>query len=115
MASSISASLSFIFGRLAISRNFADTSTGDDHIGGTGLVGTGGEALPVGDVGTEGLLFIYNTHASQNVLVALDGGTNYDIVILPGHFNLISVGTTGAVYVKGSDADTTFEYYLTEE
>lgn len=115
MSKAITSSITLTFGAKSVVLSGSSTSTGDDFVGQTGTATTTGTAIPVGDIGTEGLLSIKNTGDTNNLLISLDGGTTYPIVIKPGLANLISVGTLGAIYQKSSAATTPFEYFLTED
>jgi hypothetical protein len=115
MAKTIITTTTITFGSKSVVQNGSITSTGDDYVDQTGTATVTGTVLQIGDVGTEGNLQIKNTGDTNNLLISLDGGTTYPIVIKPGITNLISVGTLGTIFQKSSAATTTFEYFLTEE
>lgn len=115
MAKTVTAQLTLTFGDEAMTRSFTGASTGDDWVKQTDSASTSATALAVGDVGTEGDLFIKNTGDTNNLILSLDGGSTWPISIEPGKSNLVSVGTAGAPWVKTLASTTTLEYFLTEE
>lgn len=92
----------------------SSTSTGDDFVYSTGTAGTVAGAIEYSVVGSSGLLLIKNTGATNNLLVSLDGGSTFPVIILPGHANLISTDPAGEVQVKTASSTTTYEAFLTE-
>jgi len=116
MATSITGSVSLAYGNHNHSESFATTATAlshvnplRNHVAGGGRATPTGAALDPGDVSAthEGLLLIKNTNTVGALLVALAGDSNYDIKIPAATANLISVGTSGVVYVKAAVANQT--------
>ena len=89
MATSITGSVSLSYGTHNHSESFSTTTTAllysntsHQYAAGGGRATITPAALKVGEIdAAEGLLLIKNTNTSGHVLVALDGGTNYDIRI----------------------------------
>tara|TARA_B100000287_G_scaffold369469_1_gene366343 strand:- start:5037 stop:5675 length:639 start_codon:yes stop_codon:yes gene_type:complete len=116
MATSISGSVSLVYGTHNHSETFNATATALSHtdprrnyVAGGGRATATGAALEAGGVSAthEGLLLIKNTNTTGHLLIALDGDSNYDIKIPAATANLISVGDQGLVYIKTAAANLT--------
>ena len=112
MATSISGSVALSYGQHNHSESFSTTSAAltyanpiKQYAAGGGRAVLTAAALDVGTIVTgtdaEGLLLIKNTNTAGHLLVSLnDTGGVYSIRIPAGVANLISVGTSGAVFLK---------------
>ncbi|MAH29972.1 MAG: hypothetical protein CL959_04765 [Euryarchaeota archaeon] len=108
MATAIKGSVSLTYGAHTQSETFSTTAStltnANEHhnyAAGGGRALVAGGALDVGTIGAaEGLLIIKNDNNYGALEISLEDASNYDISIPAGIANLISVGGSGAVYVK---------------
>ncbi len=107
MAISASANINFTYGNYSQDESFTADVTGRDYIAGSGRATENSTAITAGSyVGTavHGLLLITNENTVGDLLVSIDGGSNWDISIPATMSNLISVNNDHAVYVKVAQA-----------
>ena len=112
MATNISGSVTLTYGAHTHTESFnttastlTDANPSHDYSAGGGRALVGGAALDPGTIdGAEGLLLIKNDNNIGALEVSLENASAYDISIPAGVTNLISVGTSGAVYVKAPSA-----------
>lgn len=113
MATVIKGSVALTYGAHNHSETFSTTAStltdanpSHDYAAGGGRALVAGAALDVGTIGAaaEGLLLIKNDNNIGALSVSLEDASAYDISIPAGLVNLISVGTSGAVYVKAPSA-----------
>jgi hypothetical protein len=117
MATSITGSVSLVYGTHIHSESFSTTASAltnanefHDYAAGSGraYTGTSGVALNVGTIGAaEGLLLIKNDSNYGSLYISMDAGTSWDISIPAKVANLISVGPDHAVNVKVPQATVT--------
>lgn len=103
MAISATGSIFLTYGNYSQDESFTADVAGRDYIAGSGRALVTGAAITAGSyvaAGGEGLLLITNDNTVGDLMVSLDGGSNWDINIPPTMSNLISVGPDHAVYVK---------------
>lgn len=109
MAISASANINFTYGNYSQDESFTADVAGRDYIAGSGRALVGGAAITAGSYvasGGEGLLLITNDNTVGDLMVSLDGGSNWDVKIPATMSNLISVGPDHAVHVKVEQATT---------
>jgi len=109
MAISASANINFTYGNYSQDESFTADVTGRDYIAGSGRATENSTAITAGSyVGTavHGLLLITNENTVGDLLVSIDGGSNWDISIPATMSNLISVNNDHAVHVKVAQATT---------
>lgn len=93
------------------------SQTGESYTSGKQLIGTTEEVIAVsGDIGTQGMWYIENLHASQSVKIGFADVSTADdarpITIDAGEFAIFRA--TGALYAKASGADTPIAFLCIE-